>query len=68
MDDSDRATHHEEMLREIALRNARAASVRDYPGEICAGCQYATRSSFGTHCEAWVECLQDLQRRERAAR
>lgn len=65
MDDVELAQKHEEMFREIALRNAAAAPARDYPGEICTGCAYATKSSFGKSCEAWVECLEDLQRRER---
>ena len=69
MDDSARATHQEELARNIALRNALHASTgRDYPAEICPGCQYATKSNFGKTCEAWAECLADQQKRERAGR
>lgn len=66
MDVSDQATQREELDREISLQQARRAVVRDYPAEICTGCTYATRDCFGKNCEAWSECLMDLQRRERA--
>ena len=68
MDDSDRATHQEEMQRDIALRLARATPARDYPAEICPGCQFASKSNYGKTCEAWAECLEDHQKRERAGR
>lgn len=68
MDDSDRATHQEELMRDISLRIARAAPARDYPAEIFPGCQFASKSNYGKTCEAWVECLEDLQKRERAGR
>lgn len=68
MDDSDRATHQEELQREIALRNSRALVSRDYEAEICPGCQFATKSNYGKTCEAWRECLEDQQKRERAGR
>ena len=38
---------------------------RDYEGELCNGCDYATRTNYGKDCEAWTECLADLQKRER---
>ena len=69
MDDIDRAQHQEEMARERSLTFARQQAAktlaRDIPGEICTGCSYATKASYGKTCEAWVECLADLQRRER---
>lgn len=65
MDEIDLAQRHEEMYRSIALRAVASQPARDLPGEICTGCSYATKSNFGKQCEAWVECLQDLQRRER---
>ena len=68
MDQFDRATELEELDRARALRIALSAPVRDYAGEICTGCSYATRTSFGKSCEAWAECLADLQKRERARR
>lgn len=68
MDDIDRAQHQEEMARDRALAAARNQPARDYEGEICNGCNYATRSNYGKTCEAWVECLSDLQKREMAAR
>lgn len=70
MDDIDRAQQREQMDRDLAIRAAAASAsahkTRDIPGEICTGCDYATRTNFGKTCEAWIECLQDLQRRERA--
>lgn len=68
MDDSDRATHQEELMRDISIRIASAAAPRDYPAEICPGCQFASKSNYGKTCEAWSECLEDLQKRERAGR
>ena len=68
MDISDQATHHEELMREIALRAACSHAKRDYPTEICTGCQYPSKSNWGAACEAWADCLQDLQKRERAGR
>lgn len=56
MDDIERAQRREEMDRDLALRAARNKPTRDY----------ATRTTFGKNCEAWTECLTDLQRRERA--
>ena len=70
MDIYDQATEREEKERELSLAAARsrAEKQRDYEAEICTGCSYATRTNFGKNCEAWSECLIDLQRRERAAR
>ena len=68
MDQFDRATEIEEKDRERAIRVARAAPARDYENEVCVGCSYATDSNFGKRCDAWAECLQDLQKRERAGR
>lgn len=68
MDQFDRATELEEKERERAIATARALPHRDYESEICTGCSYATKTNWGKRCEAWVECLQDLQKRERAAR
>lgn len=68
MDIFDKATETEERDRERAIRLARAQPVRDYEAEICNGCSYATESNWGKRCEAWSECLIDLQRRERAGR
>lgn len=65
MDDIDRAQEHEEKMREMAISATRSAKLRDYESEICIGCSYATKSNFGKNCEAWVECLHDLQSRER---
>lgn len=68
MDQFDRATEIEERDRERAIRIARATPARDYENEVCVGCSYATDSNFGKGCDAWVECLEDLQKRERAGR
>lgn len=68
MDDIDRAQEREQQDRALCLTIACSQPQRDYAGEICPGCNYATRSNFGTSCEAWRECLQDLQKRERAGR
>ncbi len=66
MDIYDRATEQEEKQRNIAIAVARAKPARDYEAEICNGCSYATKSNWGKNCEAYAECLIDLQRRERA--
>ncbi len=68
MDQFDRATELEELDRARALRLALSVPARDYAAEICPGCSYATRTNYGKACEAWAECLQDLQKRERAGR
>lgn len=68
MDDIERGQEREQADREICLAHVRNQPQRDYPGEICTGCNYATRTNFGPNCEAWRECLQDLQKRERAGR
>ena len=65
MDISDQATRQEERAREAALMSARNKPLRDYEAEICVGCNYATKASWGKRCDGWAECLQDLQRRER---
>jgi len=66
MDVFDQATAIEERQRDAAIAAVRAAPFRDFEMEICTGCSYATKSNFGKQCEAYVECLEDLQRRERA--
>ena len=65
MDISDKATQQEEMMREIALRDARNKPARDMEAEVCNGCGYATRASWGKTCDGYRECLEDLQKRER---
>ncbi len=65
MDDIDRAQHQEEMARAIAIKAACNKPARDYEAEVCNGCSYATRASWGKTCDAWSDCLADLQRRER---
>lgn len=54
------------MDRANALAAARSQPARDLEAELCTGCDYATRSSRGKRCDGWADCLQDLQRRERA--
>lgn len=67
MDDIDRAQEREQKDRAIALAVARnQPPARDLEAEICNGCSYASKTSWGKACDGWVECLQDLQRRERA--
>ena len=68
MDDIDRAQRQEEMHRDRSIAAVRNQPARDYQGEICNGCSYATRTNYGKTCEAWTECLADLQKRERAGR
>lgn len=65
MDDIDRAQEREQKDRAIAIRLATNRPSRDLPGEICTGCDYATKSNWGHTCEAWRECLSDLQRRDK---
>lgn len=67
MDDIDRAQEYEQKNRAMAIAAARSFPYRDYVQEICTGCDYATKSNRGQKCEAWRDCLQDLQRRERNA-
>ena len=64
----DQATEREEKDRDLALRIVRNAPQRDYEAEVCNGCQYATKSAYGKSCDAWRECLEDLQKRERSCR
>jgi hypothetical protein len=64
----DQATEREEKDRALALQLARNAPQRDYAAEVCNGCQYATKASWGKTCDGWKDCLQDLQRRERTCR
>lgn len=68
MDDIDRAQEQEEKFRAAAIAAVSKAPARDLEAEICNGCSYATKTSWGKTCDGWVECLQDLQRRERAGR
>ena len=68
MDDIERGQEREQKDRALALAIARNQPARDYAGEICTGCDYKTKSNFGTSCEAWAECLQDLQKRDRAGK
>lgn len=68
MDDIERGQEREQLDRALCLAHARNQPQRDYAGEICTACSYATRTNFGQSCEAWRECLQDLQKRERAGR
>ena len=68
MDISDRATDQEERQREVAIMNARNQPVRNLEAEICEGCNYATRASWGKTCDGWAECLQDQQRRARVGK
>ena len=64
MDDIERAQEREQRDRAICLPIARNAPQRDFEAEVCPG----TKTNYGRTCEAWRECLQDLQKRERAAR
>ena len=68
MDDIERAQEREQKDRAICLAAALNQPARDYASEICPGCSYATKSNFGKRCEGWVDCLADLQKRERAWR
>ena len=54
------------MARAIALRIAtQQRPARDMEAEICNGCDYATKTSRGKRCDAWADCLQDADRREK---
>ncbi len=68
MDDIDRAQAQEEMTRAHALAACRNKPARDLETELCTGCDYATRSSYGKRCDAWADCVEDLQRRERGGK
>ena len=61
----DRATEREEQDRELALRAVLSAPRRDIEAEVCDGCNYATKASWGKTCDSYRECLQDVERRER---
>lgn len=65
MDDIDRAQQQEELHRAAAIACARNQPARDVESEVCNGCSYATRASWGKRCDGWRECLEDLQRLER---
>ena len=66
-DDCDIASEREQKDRTLAIAIARQMPYRDYPKEVCTGCDYATKSNHGQSCESWADCLKDLQRRERNA-
>lgn len=66
MDQFDRATELEEKHREIAILAEREKCTRDWEAAVCTGCDYVTKSNYGKRCEAYADCLQDLQKRERA--
>ena len=68
MDDIERGQEREQQDRAMCLAIALSHPQRDYVGEICTGCDYATQTNRGTTCDAWRECLQDLQKRDRAGR
>ena len=68
MDDIERAQEREQQDRALCLQNAINAPQRDFEAEVCPGCQYATKTNYGRACEAWRECLEYLQKRERAVR
>lgn len=65
MDDIDRAQAQEQLARDAAIANARAIKTRNIEADICTGCNYATKASWGKTCDSWRECLIDLQKRER---
>lgn len=67
MDDIERGQEREQKDRAIALQIAINHPVRNLPTEICTGCSYASKSNWGNTCEAWRECLADLQRRDKTA-
>lgn len=67
MDDIERGQEREQKDRAIALQIAINHPVRDLQAEICTGCSYASKSNWGNTCEAWRECLADLQRRDKTA-
>ena len=66
MDDIERGQEREQQDRALCLAIARNQPRRDYVGEICTGCDYATKTNCGTACEAWRDFLQDFTKRERA--
>ena len=68
MDDIERGQEREQQDRALCLAIARNQPQRDYVGEICTGCDYAKGSNRGAACEAWRDCLQDHEKRERAGR
>lgn len=57
MDDIDRAQDREQSDRDMAIKAARCFPVRDLEHELCGGCDYRTKSSYGASCEAWRDCL-----------
>lgn len=68
MDIFDQATEREEMERELSIKHARNAPQRGFEAEVCNGCGYVTKTNYGRSCEAYRECLQDIERRERACK
>lgn len=65
-DFADIASELEQMQRDIALMACTVRPQRDFESEVCSGCQFATKTSYGRSCEVWSECAEDVRKREKA--
>lgn len=65
-DFADIASEREQLEREIALRACVVSPQRDFEAEVCHGCQFVTKTSYGRSCEVWKDCVEDVRRREKA--
>lgn len=70
MDEADIANEYaEKMLTSALLKHQRSLNQSgDIEAEICVGCCYATRTSFGRRCDGWRDCLEDHDRAYKAKR
>lgn len=63
----DANDRHERWLEgQLAEHQYRLNQVGDREAEICTGCGYATKASWGKKCDGWVDCLKDAERAAQA--
>ena len=60
----DRGCEREEEMRADAIAEHRRKAAIDVQPLVCAGCDSLVT---GRRCEVWRECLQDYDRRQKAA-
>lgn len=56
----------ENRIREHQYQLGHAVNAYDVEAELCSGCNYATKASWGKTCDGWAECLQDSERHRKS--
>lgn len=69
-DEIDMANDYaEKLLASALLQHQRGLNqAGDVEAEICNGCAYATKASWGKKCDGWRDCLDDHERAYKAKR